>query len=141
VIELRTRFGDADADHMVATVERILAGISDLSFAGLADGLTEDAVIDWPYVAEGAPAMFEGRRTIVEALAVTPQIFTHFRMWATRYIPSPMTGTLVVEAASQGRYAGGDAYGNRYVLVIDFREGRVAHWREYLDPRRVKPPA
>jgi ketosteroid isomerase-like protein len=141
VTELQTRFGDPAADRMVAMIERILAGISDFSFAGLAEGLTEDAVIDWPYVAEGAPAMFEGRQAIVDALAMTPKIFTHFRMWATLYIPSPLTGTLVVEAASHGQYAGGGPYGNRYVLVIGFRDGRVAHWREYLDPRRVASPA
>ena len=47
-----------------------------------------------------------------------------------------VTGVVVLEYASQGRVvATGAAYSNRYISVLSIVDRKVAHWRDYLDPR------
>ena len=48
------------------------------------------------------------------------------------------TGVAVLEYASEGRVVStGAPYTNRYISVLTITDGKVTHWRDYLDPVAV----
>ena len=45
---------------------------------------------------------------------------------------------LIAEYSSHSRYIPtGEPYSNRYVSILDFAEGRITRWREYVNPQVV----
>jgi ketosteroid isomerase-like protein len=125
------------AELMTRIVERIFDRLAAFDFEGMRECLAPDIVLEWPYRGPGVPDAINGRDNVLVALGVTQQLFSSFAFSPTAFYPSPERQILVVEATSAGELRTGGSYSNRYVLVFAFNEGRIALWREYLDPRRT----
>lgn len=98
------------------------------------DDLTEDVVVEFPFAAPGRPQRFEGRQQFLDFAnpqrAVLP---VRFDACETRAIHETADGnTLVVEYELTGTSTKTNQQTTAaFVAVLTFREGRIAHWREY----------
>ena len=98
--------------------------------------LDPELLCEWPYVVmEGFPTEMRGARRLREALEVS---FTQFAPYAYRIIEIHSLEDpdgLIAEYTSHSRYLPKDTpYSNRYVGIFGFRDGRIATWREYVNP-------
>lgn len=69
---------------------------------------------------------------IVEQMSALVPMFAE---WSFELVTIVAEGDLVVaECRSSGKTAGGAAYGNQYLSIFEFEEGKIAAIREYMDP-------
>jgi uncharacterized protein (TIGR02246 family) len=77
-----------------------------------------------------------GKTRIRESAALIFQAFPQ----GLRFTVDAMTaegGRVAVEAHSEGMHASGQMYTNRYHFLFEFRDGRLAVLKEYMDTERV----
>ena len=115
---------------------RMLNALGSKDFDNFEDCLDRDLLCQWPYVVmEGFPTEMHGARRLREALEVS---FKQFAPYAYRIIeihPLEDPDRLIAEYTSHSRHLpSGKPYSNRYVGIFGFREGRIASWREYVNP-------
>lgn len=113
-----------------------LAALGRLDFDAVRSFLSDDAVIEFPYL--GAGLTVRGRAEILQYLrqSMGPAISGIVYKLDHAY-PSPEAGALVLEISTQGRTAGGREYTNRLVGVFVCRDGNIAHFREYFNSAKV----
>ena len=131
---------DARLEGMRATVREIFATISRMEAESLRALLAEDAVLEFPYATAGISPRAVGREAIIEAMKVTPTLFSAFRQTPTAIYASPDRESLIAEAESEGTWLDGRTYSNRYAIIFCFRDGKIVLWREYFDPLRLGRP-
>lgn len=97
------------------------------------DMFHDDAVFDFPF-SPGGPVRVEGKAKMAEFLS-SIEGGTDFREFSLD-ASYPMTGDIVVmEYHCRGRDAkSGLPYPQRYVAVLQLRDGRLSLLREYLNP-------
>jgi ketosteroid isomerase-like protein len=130
---------DDDAARRAANLEvfmAVLARISAGEFERLAELMTEDLVFDLPYGPDFLPNPIEGREQWNQMQLMTFQLFSSFHQTLDAVHECVDPDELVAEYHSDAVVRrNGNAYRNRYIGVLRFRDGRIAHWREYHDPR------
>ncbi len=91
---------------------------------------TDDAVLEFPF--GDPPGRHVGREAIRQMLAGA---FTMFQMQLAvdTVYDCVDPDRAVVELHSRGTQAG-QPYENRYVIVFEFRHGKIASQREYFNP-------
>jgi ketosteroid isomerase-like protein len=98
----------------------------------------EDGVMEFPFQAAGFPTTFTGRREIVAALGGMPEQLSAFSIHDLRLMGTGEPGVFVAEFRSEATVrASGRPYDQRYICVIEVRDGQVVLFREYNDPQRV----
>ncbi len=114
-------------------VRRAFAGIAAGSAEQmLVDNYTDDLVLELPYASP--PTTIETKAT---ALKYLTGAFTmlRFSLEITDVHECVDPDLLVLEYTSEGTVlATGKQYANRYIGVYWFREGRIAHVREFYNP-------
>ncbi len=76
-----------------------------------------------------------GARRLREALEVSWVTFTPYRYRIQHLHDLADPDMLVAEYSSHSTYLPRNApYENLYIAVVRFRDGKVAHWREYVNP-------
>jgi uncharacterized protein len=114
----------------------VLARISAGEFDRLAELMTEDLVFDLPYGPDFIPNPIEGRDQWNQMQLMTFQLFKSFRQTLDAVHACVDPDELVAEYHSDAEVKrNGNAYRNRYIGVLRFRDGMISHWREYHDPR------
>lgn len=94
---------------------------------------TEDGVQEFPYSPEGYPKRIEGRQAIADYLADYPKKFKLDRIVPPVFHPSE--GVLVLEFGVEGTaLQTGKPYNQRYVSVIEYRDGRITRYVDYWNP-------
>jgi uncharacterized protein len=130
-------FGEyAALDPFFRIVERGLAGFA--HGGHFFDLLAEDVVFEYVVSVPGYPRRVQGRRAVAElyrgygssiVLRSADELAVHRDREAS---------VLVLEYAVHGQAVPtGRPYDNRFVSVITVKEGKVTHWRDYLDPVAV----
>jgi len=123
-------------DPFFRIIEEGLRGVAqgDHFFNLLADDVAFDFVITVP----DYPRHVVGRDNLIELFRGYGSTFFLDRCYDLRVHRSDPTSTVVLEYASEGRVvATGHSYRNRYISVVTVKDGKVSHWRDYLDPLRV----
>jgi ketosteroid isomerase-like protein len=115
---------------------RMLNALGSKDYDTFESCLDPDLLCEWPYVVmEGFPTEMRGARRLREALEVS---FEQFAPYAYRIVEIHSLedpDRLVAEYTSHSRHLPSDKpYSNRYVGVFGFRDGRIATWREYVNP-------
>ena len=116
-------------------VRRAFAGIAAASAEQmLVDNYTDDMVLELSYASP--PTVIEGRASALEKLAATFATF-RFSLEITEVHECADPNRLVIEYTSIGKVvATGTSHTNRYIGVYWFRDGRIAHVREFSNPDR-----
>jgi ketosteroid isomerase-like protein len=122
----------ANRAAFVSVMETISAG----QFDRLADFMTDDLVFDLPYGPDFLPNPIEGLEPWNQMQLMTFQLFESFRQELLEVHECLDPDELVAEYRSDAVVKrNGNAYRNRYIGVVRFRDGKICAWREYHDPR------
>ena len=109
---------------------------------GLRPLLSEDFVWEQPLATADGQARLEGRDAFCAHLSKYFGPGGWFSAWAftdIRTYPGDGDGLVFAEWRSSGTVAAnGAAYENRHIALFRVRDGRIAHFRVYADPHRVR---
>jgi len=116
----------------VSVLETISAG----DFDRLVEFMTDDLVFDLPYGPDFIPNPIEGLEPWNQMQLMTFQLFDSFRQELLEVHECLDPDQLIAEYRSDAVVKrNGNAYRNRYIGVVRFRDGKICAWREFHDPR------
>jgi ketosteroid isomerase-like protein len=111
---------------------------------GLADGedyfdlLADDVVVEYVISVPGYPRRVEGRQAVIDLYSGYDDYMTLRSADSLRVYRDPAASVAVLEYEVHGESAvAGRPYDNRFVSIITVKDGKVTHWRDYLDPVAV----
>lgn len=111
---------------------------------GVADGddyfdmLADDVVFEYVISVPGYPHRVEGRQTIIDLYSGYDSYMTVRSADNLRVYRDPDASVAVLEYEVHGESAQtGRPYDNRFVSIVTIKDGKVAWWRDYLDPVAV----
>lgn len=106
---------------------------------GFADMWAEEGSIDFPYAPPGLPERLEGKAAIREHVRSLIQVLRFERLSEPVFHPTLDPTTLIVEFSCEGHAVStGRPYPQRYISVIELREGRIFKYRDYWNPLVVQ---
>jgi ketosteroid isomerase-like protein len=121
-------------------LRRFFGAITRRDFDALCDTLTEDAIYEFPLSETGSSdtadcRRFTGRDAIVAFWQQTSALGMRFGTPEDVALSILADGSrLFLEQRGNITLPSGFAYRNRYIFRYDFRDGRIAYVREYLNP-------
>ena len=106
---------------------------------GMADVLAENIVFEMPFALPGLPDRIEGKGTVVkfleQFLGKERGLFTGWDLHNIRIHPGGDPNLFFAELDGQGVVAqSGYQYRQKYIILFRVSDGRISHWREYLNP-------
>jgi ketosteroid isomerase-like protein len=102
---------------------------------GFVDMWAEDGSIEFPYSPEGFPQRLDGKPAIREHVRKFPEMLHIDRFSEPVFHPALDPRVLIAEFSCEGRaVATGKPYNQRYISVIETREGRIVKYRDYWNP-------
>lgn len=122
-----------------ATFTAIMDAITRGDYAGLAPMVTEDLVFELPYGPSFMPNPIEGRDAWMAMSTATFKMFSSFVQHVDEVYDQVDPDLLIAEYHSDAVVAhNGNAYRNRYIGVLRFRDGRVCAWKEFHNPEATQ---
>jgi len=120
-------------------VSRFLQAEGKQDVEGMADVLAEDIVFEMPFALPGLPDRVEGKGTVVEFLkgflGKERGFFTGWDLHNIQIYPGGDPGLFFAELDGQGVVVqSGHQYRQKYIILFRVSDGRISHWREYLNP-------
>ncbi len=95
----------------------------------------EDIVFQFPYAPMGTVTELRGRNTLAEYLPEIGAMITFESMNEPVTHPSKDGETFILEFSCRGSGTDtGARYDQQYISVIQLREGRIIHYRDYWNP-------
>jgi uncharacterized protein len=111
---------------------------------GLADGedyfdlLADDVVVEYVITVPGYPRRVEGRRSVIDLYRGYDDYMAVHSADNLRVYRDPEASVVVLEYEVHGESVPtGRPYHNRFASIITIKDGKVTHWRDYLDPTAV----
>lgn len=100
------------------------------------DGLAEDVVMMFPYAGSiGLPPRVEGKEAAIGLFqGVADALGLSFTDVTVQALADPEW--VVVEQRGKGAFKG-NPYNQQYVIFVQFRDGKLRHYREYFDCKVV----
>lgn len=125
------------ANH--ATLVAIMDAITRGAYDDLATMVTDDLVFELPYGPSFMPNPVRGRDAWMKMSTQTFAMFSSFTQHLDEVHELVDPDALVAEYHSDAVVArNGNAYRNRYIGVLRFRDGVVCAWREFHNPEATK---
>src|ERR1700741_5056674 len=120
-------------------VSKFLEAEAKQDVQGMADVLAENIVFEMPFALPGLPDRVEGKATVVEFLeqflGKENGFFTGWDLSNIRIYPGGDPDLFFTEVDGQGVVAqSGYQYRQKYIIMFRVSDGRISHWREYLNP-------
>lgn len=124
-------FLDAAKDLMVTALgARLSPGVADYM-----DLFCEHGVLETPYVAPGRPSRWEGTQAIAAFLGRLSGVIRLADFSLVAAYPAQDGATTVLEYDGTVHLEkDGARFRQRYIAVVKLQDGRIALWREYLNP-------
>lgn len=116
-------------------IERYFASMWNLSQAGveaLGEWETEDITWELPWT-EGFSG-FQGLEQHEQVLRGMTKFLSHYSITAEELHRTEKPNEVIVIAKGGGPTPEGRTYTNEHVMFISFRDGKIAHVREYANP-------
>jgi ketosteroid isomerase-like protein len=111
---------------------------------GLVDGedyfdlLADDVVFEYVITVPGYPRRVEGRQGVIDLYSGYDDYMRVRSADNLRGYRDPEASVVVLEYEVHGESVlTGRPYDNRFASIITVRDGKVSHWRDYLDPIAV----
>ena len=102
------------------------------------DLLNDDVVFEFVISVPGYPRRVEGRDAVLELYRDYDSYMKVHSADGLRVYRDSAASVVVLEYEVHGHPVhGGSAYHNRFVSIVTIADGKVAHWRDYLDPIAV----
>jgi ketosteroid isomerase-like protein len=122
----------ANRDRFLTVLETVSAG----AFDQLGESMTDDLVFELPYGPAFLPNPIEGLEAWNQMQLMTFALFDSFRLELVELHDCLDPDELIAEYRSEATVKrNGNAYLNRYIGVLRFRDGKISHWREYHNPQ------
>jgi uncharacterized protein len=121
-------------------VHEVLRRLGEADFDGTAELLADDFVQEYPYrPMAGAPDRIEGIGPFLDFVRPGMSAFAPYRYRIVALYETTDPATVIAEYTSHSHLlATGAPYSNRYIAIFRFDpDGRLALWREYLDPTTI----
>ena len=119
---------------------KLLAHLGRKEFDAFAACVAEDLVQEWPYLPLASmPHVLHGRQALLEVMQRGMADFDpyDYQVDAVHELLDP--NMLIAEYRSNSVYHPKRLpYSNRYISVLRFRDGQLAHWVEYVNPLIIK---
>ena len=120
-------------------VSRFLEAEAKQDVQGMAGVLAENIVFEMPFALPGLPDRVEGKGTVVEFLdrflGKKHGFFTGWDLHNIRIYPGGDPDLFFAELDGQGVVVqSGYQYRQKYIILSRVSDGRISHWREYLNP-------
>jgi ketosteroid isomerase-like protein len=134
-----TRDVSVPVRRKIEVVTDFLDRTGNLDFDGAGQLLAENAVMIMPFVDE-MPRL-EGRTAIIDQMrSVIPRMFERMNFaYDAWYDVCNEDDTLIAEYHSECPWTGGTGtYRNSYITVFRFEGDKIALYKEYLNPMRMK---
>ena len=126
----------ASAPSPRETVARFLAAVVSPTPGDMADCYADRVIIEMPFAADLTPERLENTREEIRqrfAAGAAARRYTAVRDVRVHETADP--DVLVIEYTLDGtRIADGGQFTMRFVMVLTFRDGLIAHSRDYTDP-------
>lgn len=123
----------ARRDRNLAAVRSMLAAISAGDPAGYLAHVADDVVYEAPYYAN--LPVIRGREGLSAMLDAVRERFSSVHYEIVDHFPAVDPELVIVELRGDNQVAGSTTrYRNHYLMFVRFRDGRVAHWREFSNP-------
>lgn len=94
----------------------------------------------FPYAPPDSPANVAGRDALGNYLEAVSGTVTIETLRVERMHAAVRPGAVVIEFTGTGRTPAGAAYEQRYISVIDLRNGRIFRYRDYWNPVALPSP-
>jgi ketosteroid isomerase-like protein len=111
---------------------------------GFADGedyfdlLADDVVVEYVITVPGYPRQVAGRQNIIDLYRNYDEYMAVHTADNLRVYQDPKASVVVLEYEVHGEsIQTGRPYNNRFASIITVKDGKVTHWRDYLDPIAV----
>jgi uncharacterized protein len=122
-----------------ALFRQVVATISAGQYEQLRSCITDDFVFELPYGPQSMPRRFDGAETWIQMSLMTFTMFRSFQLDLDEVHDCLDPDELIAEYHSDAVVAhNGNAYRNRYIGVLRFRDGRICAWREFHNPDATK---
>lgn len=117
------------------TVERFLKAVVSPSPGDLADCYADQIVIEMPFASGLAPERFETTREEIRQRFAAGAASRRYTGRDVRVHETAEPDVIVLEYSLDGtRIADGEPFAMTFVMVLTFRDGLIAHSRDYTDP-------
>lgn len=123
-------------DRNVESVRRFYALLEQKDIGTWAALWRDDARIVTPYAVEGFATVTGGRAAISAGFR---ELFANFARWHSDGLaihPIADADAVIAEYDVDALLIGGQRYENTNIAVFRFRDGLIAEYRDYFDPRR-----
>jgi ketosteroid isomerase-like protein len=132
-----------DDDARRASNRAVFTSVIDTVSAGkfdeLGDSMTDDLVFELPYGPDFLPNPIEGLQAWNAMQLMTFKLFSSFRLQLDEVHDCVDPDKLIFEYHSDAVVErNGNAYKNRYIGVVRFRDGKISHWREFHNPEATR---
>jgi hypothetical protein len=128
-----------DDERRAANKERfttVLKTVSAGEFERLGESMTDDLLFELPYGPAFMPNPIEGLETWNQMQLMTFALFDSFALELVELHDCLDPDELIAEYRSDATVKrNGNAYKNRYIGVLRFRDGKISHWREFHNPQ------
>ena len=126
------------ADFLDAKLRNFLTNLVSSKHHDLLEMLTEDAVMEFPYHLPTTPTQLVGKQEISRFFAGFGDLLTldEIRLVAAHQTDDPNVAILEYEGTGKATQTG-KPYQQKYITVLTFRDGRIAHWKDYWNPVSV----
>ena len=126
------------AENVEAKLQQFLTNIVNAKHQELLEMLAEDAVIEFPYHLPTTPVQLVGKQEIVKFFSGFGEflVLDKTRLIAIHQTTDPNLGILEYEGTGTATKLG-RPYQQTYITVLTFREGQIAHWKDYWNPVNV----
>ena len=121
-----------------AKLQNFLDNLVSSKHHDLLEMLTEDAVMEFPYHLPTTPTQLVGKQEIAKFFAGFGDFLTldGIRPVAAHRTDDPDVAILEYEGTGKATQTG-RPYQQKYITVLTFRDGRIAHWKDYWNPVSV----
>ncbi len=125
----------ANQDVFTSVIETVSAG----KFDELGTYMTDDLIFELPYGPDFIPNPIEGLEAWNAMQLMTFKLFSSFVLQLVEVHECVDPDELIFEYRSDAVVErNGNAYKNRYIGVVRFRDGKISHWREFHNPEATK---
>jgi ketosteroid isomerase-like protein len=114
----------------------MLAALGTKDFDTFERHLDSDVLCEWPYPPmDGFPTEMSGARTIRQCFERDMGAFTPYNYTIQKVYSTDDPAVVIAEYSSSSTYLPRNVpYGNKYVGIMTFRDGKIITWREYVNP-------
>jgi ketosteroid isomerase-like protein len=127
-------------DERRAANKKVFTTVTDTITAGefekLGDYMSDDLLFELPYAGKFLPDPIQGLEKWNQMQLMTFGMFESFRLELREFHDCLDPDELVAEYQSDAVVKrNGNAYKNRYIGVLRFRDGKIAEWKEFHNPK------